>query len=143
MDIFRGRFSVRTSHLFQFGIDVPNQAGHAGPMLIYKILRAPEWEKFQENGRFDGAEIDLSDGYIHTSTAAQALETAARHFAGAEGLWLLALESESFGAALKWEPSRGGDLFPHIYRAVTLDEIVWAKPLPLGPQGHLFPELAS
>ena len=108
-------------------------------MLIYKILRAPEWAEFQSAGRTLGAPVDLADGYIHFSTAAQAAETAAKHFAGETGLMLLALESESLGAALKWEPSRGGQMFPHLYGTLSISSVIWAKPLPLSEAAHIFP----
>ena len=108
--------------------------------MIYKIFRAPEWHQLQTESRTLGAPIDLSDGFIHFSTASQAAETAAKHFAGVEGLYLATIDPESLGAALKWEVSRGGALFPHLYRALELSEILWCKPLPLGPEGHVFPD---
>lgn len=109
-------------------------------MLIYKIFRDDEWRAFEAAGETDGAPVDLADGYIHFSTAAQATETAAKHFAGAEGLWLLAFEADQMGDALRWEPSRGGALFPHLYRRLTLSEMLWAKPLPLVDGTHRFPK---
>lgn len=109
-------------------------------MLIYKIFRASEWDAFRAAGRTDGAPVDLADGYIHFSTATQAAETAAKHFAGEEGLVLLAFNSDALGDALKWEPSRGGQLFPHLYRPLELSEMLWQKPLPLSDGGHVFPE---
>jgi uncharacterized protein (DUF952 family) len=109
-------------------------------MLIYKILRADEWSALQSQGETLGAPIDLSDGFIHFSTAAQAAETAARHFAGAQGLWLLALDSAALGDALKWEVSRGGAEFPHLYRKMLLSEVLWSKPLPLVEGVHQFPQ---
>ena len=108
-------------------------------MLIYKIFRAPEWAGLQAQGETLGAPIDLTDGYIHFSTAAQAAETAARHFAGQDGLVLLALDTDTLGDHLVWEPSRGGQLFPHLYRVLRIDDVLWHRPLPLGPQGHVFP----
>jgi uncharacterized protein (DUF952 family) len=108
-------------------------------MLIYKIFRGPEWADLRARGESLGAPVDLADGYVHFSTAAQAPETAAKHFAGAEGLMLLAVESERLGDALKWEPSRGGALFPHLYRALRLSDVVWAQPLPLVDGAHHFP----
>jgi uncharacterized protein (DUF952 family) len=108
-------------------------------MLIYKILRGPEWADFDAAGETTGAPVDLADGYIHFSTAAQAAETAAKHFAGAEGLWLLAVDTQRLGD-LRWEPSRGGQLFPHLYGVLRREHVVWARPLPLGPDGHVFPE---
>jgi uncharacterized protein (DUF952 family) len=108
-------------------------------MLIYKIFRAPEWAALQAEGQTAGAPVDLADGFIHFSTAAQAEETAAKHFAGAEGLILAAVEVEACGAALKWEVSRGGAEFPHLYRNLRLSEVVWAKSLPLADGRHQFP----
>ncbi|WP_354538637.1 DUF952 domain-containing protein [Roseovarius sp. MBR-6] len=108
-------------------------------MLIYKIFRGPEWDDLRARGESLGAPVDLADGYVHFSTATQAAETAARHFAGEEGLMLLAVESERLGDALKWEPSRGGALFPHLYRALRLSDVVWAQPLPLVDGAHQFP----
>jgi len=108
-------------------------------MLIYKIFRTPEWHALQADGTTPGAPIDLADGYIHFSTAEQAAETAAKHFAGVEGLWLIAVEADGLDG-LKWEPSRGGALFPHLYRPLLLSDVVWAWPLPLEASGHIFPE---
>jgi len=111
-------------------------------MMIYKILRSSEWQGFESTGRFEGAPIDVSDGFIHFSTADQAVETASKHFAGVDGLWLAAAEAEPLGDALKWEPSRGGALFPHLYTHLELNQVAWCKPLPLGEAGHEFPALA-
>lgn len=108
-------------------------------MLIFKIFRADEWAAFDSQGETLGAAIDLSDGYIHFSTAEQAGETAAKHFAGAEGLMLLAFDADALGDALKWEVSRGDALFPHLYRAMKTSEILWVKPLPLVDGVHQFP----
>ncbi len=112
-------------------------------MLIYKILRGPEWAVLRRTGETAGSPDDLADGFIHLSTADQAPGTTARHFAGESGLWLLAIESDSVDTALKWEPSRNGGLFPHLYATLRLSDIVWAKPLPDAPVGHLFPEEIS
>ena len=109
-------------------------------MLIYKIFRDDEWRAFEAAGETEGAPVDLADGFIHFSTAAQAAETAARHFAGADGLWLLAFDAEALGAALKWEPSRGGALFPHLFRPLRRAEMLWAEPLPLVDGLHRFPD---
>jgi uncharacterized protein (DUF952 family) len=113
--------------------------GITAPMLIYKIFRGPEWVDLRARGESLGAPVDMADGYVHFSTASQAAETAARHFAGEEGLMLLAVESERLGDALKWEPSRGGALFPHLYHALRLSDVVWAQPLPLMDGAHQFP----
>ena len=111
-------------------------------MLIYKIVPQELWEEAVEEGLFTGAEIDHEDGYIHFSTAEQAHETAAKHFAGEEDLLLVALEADSFGA-LKWEVSRGGALFPHLYGMFRPDQAAWVKPLPLIDGVHQFPELGA
>ncbi|SEN57315.1 Uncharacterized conserved protein, DUF952 family [Loktanella fryxellensis] len=110
-------------------------------MLIYKILRGPEWAALTADGSTAGAAVDLADGFIHFSTPDQAPETAARHFADADGLWLIAVESDSLGDALKWEPSRGGELFPHLYRPLRITDVAWQKPLPLVDGAHVFPGL--
>lgn len=107
---------------------------------IYKLLRADEWASFQERTLFSGAPVDLKDGYIHLSTSAQVRETAAKHFAGVEGLVLVEVDPRKVGGALKWEPSRGGQLFPHLYSPMTLKAVVKTWTLALGPDGlHEFP----
>lgn len=106
--------------------------------LIYKIATADQWREAQAKGEFTGAPVDLADGYIHFSTADTVAETAAKHFAGQDRLVLAAVEGDRLGAALKWEASRGGALFPHLYRALALGEVVWARPLPLTASGHDF-----
>ena len=95
----------------------------------------------QANGETLGAPIDLSDGYVHFSTAQQAAETAAKHFAGVDGLLLLAVDGDGLGDLLKWEVSRGDALFPHLYRALRLSDVLWAKPMPLVDGVHQFPAL--
>ena len=109
-------------------------------MLIYKIFRRAEWVAFRDAGETLGAPIDLTDGYIHFSTAAQVAETAAKYFAAESDLVLLALDSAKLGPALKWEPARNGALFPHLYRKLTAADVLWDKSLPLGATGHIFPE---
>lgn len=92
-------------------------------------------------GHFAGAPVDLADGFIHFSTGLQVRETAAKHFAGQADLLLVAVDPAKLGDALRWEPSRGGALFPHLYAPLPLDAVQWVKPLPLGADGvHLFPE---
>lgn len=111
------------------------------PALIYKIAPASLWRDAKARGRFDGAPVDLADGYIHFSTREQAEETAARHFAGQADLVLVAVEVAALGDALKWEPSRGGALFPHLYAPLDLAAVRCVRPLPLGPDGrHVFPD---
>jgi uncharacterized protein (DUF952 family) len=108
-------------------------------MQIYKILRSDEWSDLKTNGESQGAPIDITDGFVHFSPATQAEATAKRHFAGEDGLFLLALDAEKLGDALQWEPSRGGDLFPHLYAPLRLADVIWAVPLPLVDGVHEFP----
>lgn len=111
---------------------------------IYKITPRTAWLDAQAAGRFTGAPVDLADGYIHFSTEDQVRETAARHFAGQRDLLLVAVDVAALGEALKWEPSRGGALFPHLYADMPMAAVRWARPLPLGPDGaHLFPDLTG
>ena len=112
------------------------------PTTIYKICSAELWRDARRAGRFHGAPLDQRDGFIHFSTARQVAETAAKHFPGATVQVLVAVDAALLGGALKWEPSRGGDLFPHLYGALALDAVLWVKPLSLEADGgHVFPEL--
>ena len=124
----------------RIALDPGPDARHVALMLIYKIFRAPEWADLSAQGESAGAPVDIADGYVHFSTAGQLPETAAKHFAGEDGLVLLALDADSLGAALRWEPSRGGALFPHLYRKLRLSDILWHRPLPLIGGHHRFPE---
>lgn len=110
-------------------------------MAIYKILRADEWRDLEAAGRSAGAPVDLRDGFVHLSTAAQVEETAARHFMGEDGLVLVAVDESRLVPELAWEPSRGGDLFPHLYRELRRDDVLWAAPLPFKGGRHRFPAL--
>jgi uncharacterized protein (DUF952 family) len=109
-------------------------------MLIYKIFRRAEWQAFVSAGQTDGAPVDIADGFIHLSTAAQVVGTAARHFADESDLVLVSVRDDALGPDLRWEPARGGALFPHLYRPLRLSDVVWDKSLPLGAAGHIFPE---
>jgi uncharacterized protein (DUF952 family) len=112
------------------------------PTTIYKICESELWHEAGRANVFHGAGIDKRDGFIHFSTAAQVRETAAKHFAGIDDLMLVAVDADALGGALKWEVSRGGDLFPHLYGALPLAAVRWARPLPLdADQRHVFPEL--
>jgi uncharacterized protein (DUF952 family) len=112
--------------------------------LIYKICPLPLWQQAERDGVFRGAPVDHADGYIHFSTAEQARETAAKHFAGQADLVLVAVEADALGPALKWEPSRGGALFPHLYGDLSLRHVRSVEPLPLGTDGvHQFPPLGQ
>ena len=103
---------------------------------IYKILPEAMWRDAQRAGLFHGSEVDLRDGYIHFSTAGQAVETAAKHFAGQRDLVLLEIEADALGDTLKWEPSRGGALFPPLYAPLEMKHVKRADPLPLGDDGR-------
>ncbi|MEC9344307.1 MAG: DUF952 domain-containing protein [Pseudomonadota bacterium] len=108
--------------------------------LVYKIATRTQWATAQQEGRFDGAPVDLQDGFIHFSTAGQVRETAARHFAGRDDLLLIEVDGAVLGEALKFEVSRGGDLFPHLYAPLELDAVTRSWPLPLDGDGaHVFP----
>jgi uncharacterized protein (DUF952 family) len=103
--------------------------------LIYKICPRALWQEAERDGVFRGAGVDRADGYIHFSTAEQVRETAARHFAGQDDLLLIAVDAATLGPALKWEPSRGGALFPHLYGDLPLRHVRSVDPLPLGADG--------
>jgi uncharacterized protein (DUF952 family) len=103
--------------------------------VIYKILDGEAWTQACRQGRFEGAAIDLRDGFIHLSTGSQAPETARLHFRGQADLLLVAFESAGFGAALKWEPSRGGALFPHLYGTIDPALALWVRKAPLDEAG--------
>lgn len=108
--------------------------------MIYKILRADEWADLQRLGQTDGAPVDVSDGFIHFSTAAQVAETLRRHFAGVQGLMLLGFDPKALGPALRWEPSRGGDLFPHLYAPLRLADVQTVQTIGLNAAGaHTLP----
>ena len=110
---------------------------------IYKICLADLWLKAAAEGVFRGAGVDLADGFIHFSTAETVKETAARHFAGVAGLVLVAFDDLSLGPELRYEPSRGGALFPHLYGRLDPTTALWVRPLPLAEDGrHIFPDLA-
>jgi uncharacterized protein (DUF952 family) len=108
-------------------------------MVIYKIFRAAEWQALRSEGATRGAPIDIAEGYVHFSTTSQAAETAAKHFVGEADLFLLAIETDRLGDALKWEVSRGGAEFPHLYRNLKIADVAWAQPLPLRDGAHQFP----
>jgi uncharacterized protein (DUF952 family) len=111
--------------------------------LIYKICSEPLWRQAQRAGVFAGAPVDVQDGFIHLSTAAQVRETAMKHFGGKRDLLLIAVDADALGPDLRYEPFRGGQLFPHVYGPLPLSAVRWVKPLPLGADGrHVFPEMS-
>lgn len=103
---------------------------------IFKIVAEGEWQDARTDGVYHGAPVDHADGFIHFSLADQVEETAARHFGGQDGLLLVAVDPARLGDALKYEPSRGGKLFPHLYASLALSAVIWEKPLPLGANGE-------
>lgn len=108
--------------------------------LIYKIVDRPSWREARLAGGYGGSADDRRDGFIHFSARRQLEATAARHFAGRTGLVLVAVDPAALGDALRWEPSRGGDLFPHLYATLGIDAVVWETDLPFDGARHLFPE---
>ena len=109
---------------------------------IYKICPAALWREAERAGVFRGSPVDREDGFIHFSSAEQAAETAAKHFAGQRDLVLLRVDAALLGDRLKWEPSRGAKLFPHLYGELDLKAVTQVDALPLGPDGrHQFPAL--
>jgi uncharacterized protein (DUF952 family) len=112
--------------------------------LVFKIVSSTEWRAAEASGVFAGAAVDRADGYIHFSTAAQAPETAEKWFGGRDDLTLVAIDADALGAQLRWEPSRGGALFPHLYGELPLTAVVWSRPLPLTEDGrHRFGPLSQ
>jgi uncharacterized protein (DUF952 family) len=109
---------------------------------IYKICEHKQWSDAKRDGVFRGSAVDYADGYIHFSTAAQAGATAGKHFAGMIGLVIVAVDADALGPALKWEPSRGGAVFPHLYDTLPLTAVRWVKPIRLDDDGrHMLPPL--
>lgn len=103
--------------------------------LIYKLLDRPAWDAATAEGMFKGSELDLADGFIHFSSAPQAAETARRYFSGRDDLVLVAVDTGSLGAALRWEPSRGGALFPHLYGTLAIAHVTAVHEAPLDATG--------
>ena len=116
----------------------------AGQDVIYKIVTSEHWGEAEKAGVFKGAPVDLADGYIHFSTADQVAETAAKHFAGQDNLLIVAVEAGALGQTLIFEPSRGGQLFPHLYDDLPLHAVRSVQPLPLGADGrHQFSDMLN
>lgn len=107
------------------------------PNVAYKVLSSGQFARWQASGTFAGAPVDLADGFIHLSTATQLAETLAKHFAGHTGLHIAAVDLSLLGEAVRWEPSRGGQLFPHIYAELTLAAVVAHGPLTYDVDGEL------
>lgn len=127
---------------FKFPLEGKSNPCQAGIMdrTIYKIVTRAQWLEAERNGVFDGAPVDHAGGYIHFSTGHQVRKTVALHFTGQDELLLIAVSVDKLGKKLKWEPSRGGDLFPHLYDKLSLDAVTNVAALTLDPNGnHEFP----
>src|SRR5262245_52198543 len=112
--------------------------------LVFKIVDRASWDAVSAAASFDGSPLDLRDGFIHLSSAAQVRDTAARYFAGQPDLLLVAVDAASLGGALRWEPSHKGEPFPHLYAPLSRHAVRWVADLPLDANGrHVFPELDS
>ncbi len=111
--------------------------------LIFKVSPAADWAEAEKSGVYTGAPVDLADGFIHFSTAAQLAETVEKHFAGQDNLLVVAVRTAGLGEALKWEPSRGGGLFPHLYDDLHTGQVAWTKPMPLKEGKHTIPDLET
>jgi uncharacterized protein (DUF952 family) len=110
--------------------------------VIYHLARDAGWRDAARSGTYTGTAEDRADGFLHFSTAAQIVESAAKHRRGETGIVLVAVDAGSLGDALRWEPARGGALFPHLYGALPPASVLWSRPLPLGDDGlHRFPPL--
>lgn len=111
---------------------------------VYKICSAALWQEAERTGVFRGSDVDRRDGFIHFSTAAQVVETATKHFIGQTNLLLVRVDTTKLGDRLKWEPSRGGALFPHLYGDLDLAAVTQIDSLPLGPdKRHIFPPIVE
>lgn len=97
---------------------------------VFKIEQSDVWQEAQKRGAYNGAPVDLADGFIHFSAADQVAKTLAKHFAGQKNLLLIAVDSAKLGSSLRWEASRGGALFPHLYADLPMDAVVEARLIP-------------
>ena len=115
-----------------------------GEKLIFHMCRKDEWDAARRQGEYGGSSQDRADGFIHFSDGSQVRASAAKHRAGQDGLVLLVVDSARLGDALRWEPSRGGALFPHLYGPLKTEDVAAVHDLPLGADGvHVFPDLES
>lgn len=109
----------------------------SAPELSYKVLTGPEMESFEREGVFEGSDVDRRDGFIHLSTCEQLTETVNKHFADRDDLWTVAVDSAAHGDRLRWEPSRGGQLFPHLYEPMRLEAVTAYSPLQRNEDGSI------
>lgn len=122
---------------------MPRKSAGENVPVLYKIMPRQDWEAAQAKGVYEGSEVDRQDGFIHLSAVHQVRETARKHFSGKNGLLLVSVRDEALGGTLKWEASRGGDLFPHVYGPIDPAAALWVKPLPLVDGVHQFPAEAG
>jgi uncharacterized protein (DUF952 family) len=115
----------------------PDEERNMTDKIAYKVLLADELAALERDGAFAGAPVDLADGYIHMSTATQLAETIAKHFAGKSDLQIVAVDLDALGGKLKWEESRGGALFPHLYAPLSLDAVIAYGPLEFDEDGSI------
>lgn len=112
--------------------------------MIFKIAPIGEWANAEVAGRYNGSAVDIRDGYIHFSTAAQIVDTLEKHYAGLDNLVIVAVDADELGEALRYETARGGALFPHLYAPLPMSAILWVKPLVLKADGsHVLPDLEA
>jgi uncharacterized protein (DUF952 family) len=111
------------------------EAASSMTKIVYKIAPADDWRQAMHNGGYAGSADDIRDGFVHLSAKHQLRGTLEKHFKGQQGLILIAFEEAALGSALKWEPSRGGDLFPHLYADLPSSAMLWQRPLKLGADG--------
>ena len=126
---------------FEAKLDLFIKVRHLASMLIFKLFRKDEWLQFKASGKTDGAPIDMADGFIHFSKASQVQETAAKHFKGEKNLVLVSCDANNLKQDLKWEISRGGDLFPHLYRQLLFEDIISKIEIPKIKGAHKFPDI--
>ena len=126
---------------FEAKLDLFIKVRHLASMLIFKLFRKDEWLQFKASGKTDGAPIDMADGFIHFSKASQVKETAAKHFKGEKNLVLVSCDADNLKQDLKWEISRGGDLFPHLYRQLLFEDIISKIEIPKIKGTHKFPDI--
>lgn len=115
----------------------------ADPTTAFKVLTRDEMDLLERDGSFAGSAVDREDGYIHLSTLDQLTETVDKHYAGQDDLWLAAVDLAAQGEALRWEPSRGGALFPHLYGPMNLNTVIAYSPLKRGDDGQVLEPVAS
>lgn len=105
------------------------------PNTLYRLVRAEDWQAAAASGVYRGAEHDARDGFVHLSTAAQAEDTAERHYSGVPDLLLLTLDARRLDGEIRFEPSSGGELFPHLYGTIPVEAVLEVQRIPLDPEG--------